>query len=69
MVDHGKVFCQLEKGAARAKGAWIVRDDGDAFRTEPIDDIQSNVAQVIDCVDLTVVLIGYQDLATVRPEC
>jgi hypothetical protein len=65
-IDLFLVECRREQGAARAgEGAWIRRDDEDAFCGEPIEGLQSNVAQVVDCVDLTVVLVGHQDLAAV----
>src|SRR6266550_1253343 len=74
-VDRVLVECRREQGAARVgEGTWIRRDDEDAFRGEHVEGLQSNVAQVVDCVDSTVVLVGHQDLAAVtirarrRPE-
>jgi hypothetical protein len=68
LVDRVKVFYRLEEGAARAVVARRRRDDVDAFRTVPIEDIRSNGAITGDCVDLTVVRVGYQDLAAQGPE-
>ena len=68
MVDSVKVFYRLEEGAARAEGAQSRRDDHDPFRAGPIEDIVSNVAVAVDCVDSTVVLVGRQDLAAIGPE-
>jgi len=79
LVDSVKVFYRLEEGAARGgarrgrlEGARSRRDDHDAFRTGPIEDIISNgvcaIAIVLDCVDSTVVLVGRQDLAAQGPE-
>ena len=68
MVDGVKVFYRLEEGAARAEGARSRRDDLDAFRTVPIEDIISNGAIARDCVNLTVELVGHQDLAAQGPE-
>ena len=75
MVDRVKVFYRLEEGAARGgarrgrpEGAQNRRDDDDAFRTGPIEDIISNVAIGVDCVDSTVDLVGRQELATQGPE-
>ena len=71
MVDSVKVFYRLEEGAViagRAKGAQSLRDDHDAFRAGPIEDIISNVAIGVDCVDSTVDLVGRQELATQGPE-
>jgi hypothetical protein len=64
----------LEGDAARAEGAQLIRDDLDAFRTVPLDDSQSNVASVRDCVDSTngvntgEVLVDHPDLAALGPE-
>ena len=49
-----------------------LRDKMEAFRsrletTRPIEDIMSNVASGIDCVDLTGALVGDQNL-TAEPE-
>jgi hypothetical protein len=60
LVDRIKVFYRLEEGTARAEGAGNRRDDLDAFRTIPIEDIISNGAIARDCMDLTVDLVGYQ---------
>jgi hypothetical protein len=75
LVDSVQVFYRLEEGAViagRAKGAQSLRDDHDAFRAGPIEDIISNgvcaIAIVLDCVDSTVVLVGRQELATQGPE-
>jgi hypothetical protein len=68
LVDSVKVFYRLEEGAARAEGAQSRRNDHDGFRTGPIEDIISNVALVVDCVDSTVVLVGRQELAAQGPE-
>jgi len=68
LVDSVKVFYRLEEGAARAEGAQSRRDDHDAFRAGPIEDIISNVAAAVDCVDSTVVLVGRQELAAIGPE-
>jgi hypothetical protein len=68
LVDSVKVFYRLEEAAARAVGAQNRRDDHDGFRTGPIEDIISNVAKAVDCVDSTVVLVGRQDLAAQGPE-
>jgi len=77
LVDRVKVFYRLEEGAARAEGgARNRRDDHDAFRANPIEDIISNGVidlgrnrwMVVDCVDHTVVLVGRQDLAAQGPE-
>ena len=75
LVDSVKVFYRLEEGAARGgarrgrvEGAQSRRDDHDAFRAGPIEDIISNVAAAVDCVDSTVVLVGRQDLAAQWPE-
>jgi hypothetical protein len=75
IIDDGVlVFYHLEEGAGglirnAAECARRVRDNVDVFwigsrpkSRGPIEDIISNVAKVIDCVDLIVVLIGYQDL-------
>jgi hypothetical protein len=73
IIDDGVlVFYHLEEGA-RAAGraaecARSLRDNVDVFRTlpnrrrGPIEGIMSNVAVGIDCVDLTVGLVGHQDL-------
>jgi hypothetical protein len=68
LVDSVKVFYRLEEAAARAVGAQSRRDDHDGFRTGPIEDIISNGAMVVDCVDSTVVLVGRQELAAQGPE-
>jgi hypothetical protein len=65
---------RLEEFAARAEGAWIVRDDLDAFRTVPVNDFQGNGAAGVDCVDRTggatigEVLVGHPELAAKGPE-
>jgi hypothetical protein len=65
LVDSVQVFYRLEEGAARAVGAQSRRDDHDAFRTGPIEDIISNcvTGPVVDCVDSPVVFVGRQELA------
>ena len=71
LVDSIKVFYCLEVGAVipgRAKGAQSLRNDHDGFRAGPIEDITSNVAEAVDCVDSPVVLVGRQELATQGPE-
>ncbi|PYK49743.1 MAG: hypothetical protein DME51_07585 [Verrucomicrobia bacterium] len=68
MVDSVKVFYRLEVGATRAEGAQSLRNNHDAFRAGPIEDIISNVAIGVDCVDSTVDLVGRQELATQGPE-
>ena len=75
LVDSVKVFYRLEEGATRGgarrgrlEGAQSRRDDHDAFRAGPIEDIISNVAAAVDCVDSAVVLVGRQDLAAIGPE-
>ena len=40
----------------------------EAFRTAPRNDTVSNVAKIVDCMDLTIVLVGHPDLAALRPE-
>jgi len=64
--------CRLEEGAIRAVGARKRRDNEDHFcASEPWPDpegVISNVAKVIDCVDLIVTLVGHQDLTTEGPE-
>jgi len=50
------------------EGAQSRRDDRDPFRAGPIEDIISNVAAAVDCVDSTVVLVGRQELAAIGPE-
>jgi hypothetical protein len=72
-VDRVTVVYRLEVGAARAVGARIRRDHLDAFRTVPIrrgpiEGIVSNGAIVLDCVDLTVDIVGRQDLTPQGPE-
>jgi hypothetical protein len=56
--------------AARAERARSRRDDLDAFRTVPVDDVQSNDASAADCVERAgagamtgVVLVGHPELA------
>ena len=70
LVDGPSVHCQQEVGTVRAEGARIVRDDDDAFRTGPgkVKNIRSNSMIALDCVDLTVALVGYPDLAAQGPE-
>ena len=73
LIDRVKVFYRLEEGAARAVGARSCgrgrgRDDHDAFRAGQIEDIISNVAVAVDCVDSTEVLVGRQELAAIGPE-
>jgi len=59
-----EVFYRLEVGAAaRAEGARIRWNDQNGFGTVVAKDIISNVASVVDCVDTTAELVGYQDLA------
>ena len=57
-----------KKCTHRAEGARNRRDDADGSRTGPIKDIVSNGATARDCVDLTVALVGHQDLTAVGPE-
>ena len=67
---------RLEESAARAEGARSLRDDKHVFGTVPLDDIQSNIAPAINCMDSTgqggrsigVVLIAHPDLAAKGPE-
>ena len=71
--DRVTVVYRLEVGAARAVGARTRRDHLDAFRTVPIrrgpiEGIVSNGAIVLDCVDLTVDIVGRQDLTAQGPE-
>jgi hypothetical protein len=54
--------------ATRVEGARRVRDNVDAFRVNVREDILSNVAKVIDCVDSIVGLVGHPNLAAVGPE-
>jgi hypothetical protein len=71
LVDSVKVFYCLEEGAVvavSAKGAQRRRDDHDAFGAGPIEDIISDVAILIDCVNSTIVLIGRQKLAAIGPK-
>jgi hypothetical protein len=54
-------------------GAQCARDKREGFRsrletTGIIEDIMSNVAKVIDCVDYTVALVGHQNLTAKGPE-
>jgi hypothetical protein len=66
-------YC-LEEGAARTEGARRVRDDNNAFGTEPVEDSQSSVAAGVDCVDRTgratigELLIAHPQLAAKGPE-
>jgi hypothetical protein len=62
---------RLEQGAVLAESARRLRDDHDVFRTVPLDDIQSNIAAAVDCVEgagdgrnsIREVLVGHPDLA------
>jgi hypothetical protein len=62
---------RLEQGAVLAESAQRLRDDHDFFGTVPLDNIQSNVAAAVDCVESTgdgrnsigEVLVGHPDLA------
>ncbi len=66
----------MEEFAARTEGARSVGDDKHGFRTGPLDDIQSNVAIGVHCMDSTgdgrnsieVVLVAHPELATVVTE-
>jgi len=59
-----EVFYRLEVGAAaQAEGARNRWNDQNGFGTVIAEDIISNVASVVDCVDTTAKLVGYQDLA------
>ena len=56
-----------------AECAWRVRDNVDVFRfpvnrRRPIESVISNVAIVINCLDLIGGLIAHQDLTAQRPE-
>jgi hypothetical protein len=72
------VFYRLEEAALRLIGyaaecAGRVRDNVDVFwiglkTGGPIEGVISNVASVIDCVNLTEVLIAHQDLPSEGPE-
>jgi hypothetical protein len=68
LVDRVKVFYRLEVGAARAVHAQRRRNNNDGFRAGPIEDIISNVAVAVDCVDHTVVLVSRHELAAKGPE-
>jgi hypothetical protein len=62
----------LEEGAVRAVGARKLRDNENLFCVsehwpDP-EGVISNVAKVIDCVDLIVALVGQQDLTAEGPE-
>jgi hypothetical protein len=49
LIDRTKVFYRLEEGAAaRAEGARIRRDDYDAFRAVPLEDIITRSAIGVD---------------------
>ena len=64
-----KVFYGLKLGASlRAEGARSRWNDHNGFGTVVAEDIISNVASVVDCVDATAELVGYQDLAAKGPE-
>jgi hypothetical protein len=68
LEDSVKVFYRHEVGAARAEGARSRWNDLDAFGSRPTDDTKSNGAIALDCVDSSVVLVGYPDLAAEEPE-
>jgi hypothetical protein len=64
-----KVFYCLEVGAPRsAESAWNRWNDQNAFGAVIAEDIISNVASVVDCVDTPAELVGCQDLAAIGPE-
>jgi hypothetical protein len=76
--EEAIVFYRLEEAALRlvgyaAESAGRVRDNVDVFRIGlktrgPIEGIISNVASVIDCGDITEVLIAHQNLPSEGPE-
>ena len=67
---------RLEERATRAESAGIVGDDKDLFRTVPLDNIQSDVAAAVDCMESTgdgrnsvgIVLVAHPELAAKGPE-
>jgi hypothetical protein len=64
-----KVFYRLEVGAhPGAEGAPIRWNNQNAFSTVVAEDIVSNVASIVDCVDTAAELVGCQDLAAKGPE-
>jgi len=67
---------RLEELAARAEEARIRRDHKDGLGTLPFDDIQSNIAVAVDCMNragdrrnrIRVVLVRYPELPAKGPE-
>jgi hypothetical protein len=64
-----KVLYGLEVGAPRsAESAWNRWNDQNAFGAVIAEDIISNVASIVDCVDTSAKLVGCQDLAAIGAE-
>ena len=71
MIDIAglKVLYRLEVGAGcGAEGARRRWDDQNAFGAVVEEDIITNVTSVVDGMDATAVLVGYQDLAAIWAE-
>ena len=67
------LLARLEERVPALGAQRPLRDKREAFRsrlerTGPIEDIKSNVAKAVDCVDPTAVLVGHQNLTAEGPE-